>query len=45
MHILLVEAGGEQFNVTSTTVDALLMFDCELNHQRLAMVAEVTETG
>lgn len=30
MHVLLVELGGKQFNVASTTVDALLVFHGEL---------------
>lgn len=45
MHVLLVEARGKQFNVASTTVNALLMFHRELDDQRLALVAEVIETG
>lgn len=31
MHLFLVEARGEQFDVSSTTVDALLVFHCELD--------------
>lgn len=45
MHVLLVEAGGEQLDVASATVDALLVLHGELDDQRLALVAEVIETG
>lgn len=45
MHVLLVEVGREQFDVATTTVDALLVFYGELDDQRLALVAEVIETG
>lgn len=31
VHFLLVEARGEQFDVSSTTVNALLVFHCELD--------------
>lgn len=31
MHVLLVEVRGEQFNVASTTVYALLVFHSELD--------------
>lgn len=31
VHVLLVEFRGEQFDVSSATVDALLVFDGELD--------------
>ena len=45
MHIFLVEVRWEQFDVSTTTVNALFMFHSELNDQRLALVAEVIKTG
>lgn len=45
MHVLLVEARGEQLNVASATVNALLMFHGELDDERLALVADVIKTG
>lgn len=45
MHVLLVEVGGEQLDVASTAVDALLMLHSELDDERLALVAEVLKTG
>lgn len=45
MHVLLVEARGEQFNIASTTVNALLVLHSELNDQRPARVAEVIKAG
>lgn len=45
MHVLLVEFRGEQFDVSSSTVDALLVFHGELDDQRLTLVAEVIKPG
>ena len=45
MQFLLTEAGWEQLDVTSPTVDALLVFDGELDDKGLALVAEVVEAG
>lgn len=43
MHLLLVEARGEQLDVASPAVDALLVLDGELDDERLTLVAEVVE--
>ena len=45
VQFLLTEAGWEQLDVTSSTVDALLVFDGELDDEGLALVAEVIEAG
>lgn len=44
MHVLLVQARGEEFNVASTTVNVLLMFHGELDDQSLALVVEVIKS-
>lgn len=45
MHILLVQAGWEEFDVTPTTINVLLVLHSELNDQWLALVAEVIKAG
>ena len=40
MHVILLEAAVEQLGVTATAVNVLLMLDCELNNQRLFLVAD-----
>lgn len=45
VHLLLVEAGGEQLDVAPPTVDALLVLHAELDHQGLVFIAEVIKTG
>lgn len=44
VHVFLVEVRGEQFNVASTTVNALLVFHSKLDDKWLALVAEVIKT-
>lgn len=45
MHFILFHVRGEQFDVASATVNALLMFYSQLEDERLALVAEVVKTG
>ena len=45
MHVLLVEGGGENFDVSTATVDVLLVFDSELNDGLLVLVGELVELG
>lgn len=45
MQLFLFEAGGEQLDVAPSTVDALLVFDGELDDQSLALVVEVIKAG
>lgn len=44
MHVLLLQLRREEFDIAATTVNFLLVFDGELDDQRLALVAEVSET-
>ncbi len=45
MYIFLFEVWWEKFDVASTTVNALLMFYSELDHERLILVAEISKAG
>lgn len=45
MHVLLVEAGREELDIATTTVNVLLMLHCELHHQCLVPVAERLKAG
>lgn len=45
MHVLLTQAGREEFDITPTTVNVLLVLHCELHHHRLAPVAERLKAG
>lgn len=45
MHVTLVQVGGEDLDVASSTVDLLLVLDGELDDQRLPIVAEWREAG
>lgn len=45
MHIFLFEVWWEKFDVASTTVDALLVFYSELDHEGLILVAEISKAG
>lgn len=45
MHVLLVDVGGEQFNVATAAVDALLVLHGKLDDERLVLVVEVIEAG
>lgn len=45
VHVGLVEISREDFNVSASAVDLLLVFDGELDHQRFALVAEGLEAG
>lgn len=45
MHVLLVDVGGEQLNVTTAAVDALLVLHSKLDDERLVLVVEVIEAG
>lgn len=40
MHVGLFEVGGEDFDVTTATIDLLFVFDSELDHQAFALIAE-----
>ena len=43
MHVLLVQGAVEHLQVSSTTVNVLFVFDCELDDQRLVFVWEGLE--
>lgn len=45
MHAFLVQARREEFDVSSTTVNVLLVFHSKLDDERLALVADVIKTG
>ena len=45
MHVLLVEGGGEDFDVSTATVDVLFVLDGELNDGGLSLVGELVELG
>lgn len=46
MHVSLVQISWEDFYIATSTVDLLLVFHCELNHQRFTFVAErIKSTG
>ena len=45
MHVLLVEGGGEDFDVSTATVNVLLVLYSELNDCLLALVGELVELG
>ena len=45
MHVGLVEVSGEDFDVATSTVDLLLVFDRELDDQGFALVAEGLKAG
>lgn len=45
MHVLLAQARGEELDITTTTVNILLVFHRELHHQGLVLVAEGVKAG
>merc|ERR1719367_647872 len=45
VHVLLIEGGGEDFHVSTATVDVLLVLYGELNDCLLALVGELVELG
>lgn len=45
MHVFLVQLTGEQFDVATPAVNALLVFDSELDDQGLVLVAEGVKAG
>lgn len=45
MHVSLVEIGWEDFDVSTSAVDLLLVFDGKLDHQRFVLIAEGIEAG
>lgn len=44
VHVLLVQARREEFDVAATAVNFLLVLNGELDDERFALVAEVVET-
>lgn len=40
MHVSLVQISWEDFYIATSAVDLLLVFHCELNHQRFTFIAE-----
>lgn len=45
VHVSLVKGRGEHLDITAATVNFLLMFHSELDHQSLSLVAEGFEAG
>lgn len=45
MHVGLVQTIWKELHIAAPTVDVLLVFHCELHHQRLALVAERLKSG
>ena len=43
MHVTLRKTAVEEFDITTTTVNVLFMFDCELNDKGFVLVAELGE--
>lgn len=45
MHVSLIQVTREDLHVATTTINLLLMLDCKLNDQRLALIAERLKAG